>query len=983
MEDFIIEDGVLVEYVGEESDVVIPDGVTAIGDEAFYGDESLTSIVIPDSVTNIGYHAFAGCDLLIIYCEVSSKPSGWSESWNSSHRPVVWDCNNNEVADNDSIYYVLNGIRYTLRGREATVEGQPNNLSGKVVLFKNIVYNGKTYKVTSIEEGAFYGCESLTSIVIPDSVISIGEGAFSDTNLIQEENGIYYVDKWVVGCDSSLKHVKLRNNTVGIAALAFYECESLYGCESLTSITIPDSVKNINCAFGSFEDFANINVIQEENGVYYVDKWVVGCDSSLNHVKLRNNTVGIAGGAFGENDSITSIVMPDSVTSIGSYAFKSCYLLASITIPAGVTSIGNHAFYKCSSLTSIKIPDSVTSIGDDAFNGCSKLESITVEQGNPIYHSSGNCLIETKSKTLIAGCKNSIIPADGSVTSIGWAAFANSVSLTSVTIPYGITNIGGYAFVNCQSLTSIVIPDSVTEIDGWAFLGCNSLKTIEYTGSEEQWEWVKKGDGWNEGKAEIVYLGKNIQKAPVQIDNTDFEIEDGVLVEYVGDESEVVIPDGVTAIGDYAFEGCKSLTSIVIPKGVTSIGDYAFWGCSVLTSITIPASITSIGEKAFIGCNSLIIYCEASSKPSGWHSNWNFWECPVVWDCNNNDIADDGNIYCVHNGIRYRLRESEATVDGQPNNLSGKMVLPKSISYNGNTYNLTSIGDWAFDGCSSLTSIVIPGSVTSIGEDAFSGCSSLTSIVIPEGVTSIGESAFSGCSLLTSITIPDSVTSIGDKAFSGCSLLTSIIIPDSVTSIGEDAFDDCSSLTSITIPAGVTSIGNHAFDGCSSLESITIPNSVTSIGDYAFWSCSSLTSITAEQGNPIYHSAGNCLIETKSKTLIAGCKNSVIPVGGSVTSIGDYAFYYCDSLTSITIPESVTSMGEGAFWGCSSLTGITIPDSVTEIEGWAFSGCDSLKTIEYKGTEEQWENVEKGEDWKPKDTQVICTGTYYGNSKSI
>ena len=412
MEDFIIEDGVLVRYVGEESDVVIPEGVTAIGDGVFERCRTLRSVTIPDSVTSIG-------------------------------------------------------------------------------------------------EGAFSCCESLTSIVIPDSVISIGEGAFSDTNLIQEENGIYYVDKWVVGCDSSLNHVKLRNNTVGIAYLAFYECESLYGCESLTSITIPDSVKNIgNCAFGSFEDFENINVIQEENGVYYVDKWVVSCDSSLKYVKLRNNTVGIADGAFSENDSITSIVMPDSVASIGSYAFKNCSSLASITIPAGVTSIGEHSFYKCSSLTSITIPKRVASIVDGAFSGCSSLESIAVERGNPIYHSAGNCIIETKSKTLIVGCKNSVIPADGSVTSISWAAFANSGSLTSITIPYGITNIGGYAFVNCKSLTSIAIPDSVTEIEGCAFLGCDSLKTIKYTGSEEQWEWVKKGEYWKPKDTQVICTGK-------------------------------------------------------------------------------------------------------------------------------------------------------------------------------------------------------------------------------------------------------------------------------------------------------------------------------------------------------------------------------------------------------------------------------------------------------------------------------------------
>ena len=491
------------EHCESLTSIVIPEGVTAIGKDAFADCQSLTSIVIPEGVTSIGSHAFAGSDLLIIYCEVSSKPSGWSDSWNSinwGYRPVVWDCNNNEVAEDGNIYYILNGIRYTLRGREATVECQPNNLSGKVVLFKNIVYNGKTYKVTSIEEGAFYGCESLTSIVIPDSVISIGEEAFSDTNLIQEENGIYYVDKWVVGCDSSLNHVKLRNNTVGIAHNAFASC-----C-SLTSITIPDSVKNINNAFDSFEDFEN-NVIQEENGVYYVDKWVVGCDSSLEYVKLRNNTVGIADGALCENDSITSIVMPDSVTSIGCSAFKNCSSLASIIIPAGVTSIGNHAFYKCSSLTSIAIPKRVTSIGDSVFEGCSKLESIAVEQGNPIYHSEGNCIIETKSKTLIAGCKNSIIPADGSVTSIGDGAFYYCSSLKSITIPDSITSIGHYAFFYCSSLTSITIPKSVTNIGDDGFEGCDSLKTIEYKGSEEQWEWVKKGEYWKPKDTQVICTG--------------------------------------------------------------------------------------------------------------------------------------------------------------------------------------------------------------------------------------------------------------------------------------------------------------------------------------------------------------------------------------------------------------------------------------------------------------------------------------------
>ena len=305
--------------------------------------------------------------------------------------------------------------------------------------------------------------------------------------------------------------------------------------------------------------------------------------------------------------------------------------------------------------------------------------------------------------------------------------------------------------------------------------------------------------------------------------------------------------------------------------------------------------------------------------------------------------------------------------------LAGKLVIPDSV---------TSIGDSAFSGCNSLASITIPDSVTSIGDDAFRNCSSLTSITIPDSVTSTGYDVFSGCNrltnvyitdlakwcgisfgdsnsnplyyahqlylngtLITDLVIPDGVTSISKYVFSGCSSLTSITIPNSVTSIGNDAFYDCSGLTSITIPNSVTSIGGGAFYGCTGLANITIPDSVTSIGNYVFKGCSSLASITVGDNNTVYHSAGNCLIKTKTKTLIAGCKNSVIPTDGSVTSIGDDAFYDCSSLTSIMIPNSVTSIGYQAFSSCSRLTSITIPDSVTSIGRFAFQYCSSLTSI--------------------------------------
>ena len=231
--------------------------------------------------------------------------------------------------------------------------------------------------------------------------------------------------------------------------------------------------------------------------------------------------------------------------------------------------------------------------------------------------------------------------------------------------------------------------------------------------------------------------------------------------------------------------------------------------------------------------------------------------------------------------------------------------IPESVTYNSNTYSVTSIGDEAFSHCRDLSTVSIPLSVTSIGNGAFIGCTSLYSVtIIGNSVTSIGNSAFNGCTRLTSITIPNSVTTIGGLVFYRCTGLISVSIGNSVTSISEDAFNGCTRLTSIKIPNSVTSIGDRAFSDCN-LISVTIPNSVTSIGSSAFRGCSSLTSVT---------------------------------IGYSVTSIGYDAFYGCSGLTSITIPDGVTSIGGSAFSGCSALTSITIPDGVTSIGESAFEG---------------------------------------------
>ena len=359
-------------------------------------------------------------------------------------------------------------------------------------------------------------------------------------------------------------------------------------------------------------------------------------------------------------------------------------------------------------------------------------------------------------------------------------------------------------------------------------------------------------------------------------------------------------------------------------------------------------------------------------------------------------------------GIWYNLdaKARQAEVTSGSIYYSGEIVIPKTVTYENVVYNVTSIdnwafgygssgptsitipnsvtsiGDYAFEGCGDITSITIPSSVKSIGNHAFQGCDGLTSVhiselkswcgiafsdelsnplthahhlflngieikdmVIPSTVMSIGDKAFYGCSGLTSITMGTSVASIGNSAFYGCSGLTSITIGNNVTSIGGWAFDGCYGLTSITISNSVTSIGEWAFSGCSGMTSITIGNSVTNIGERAFYGCSGLASIVVRSENTKYDSRDNCnaIIETSSNTLVTGCKNTIIP--NSVMSIGDAAFYDCYNLTDIIIPNSVTSIGNSAFFACSKLTSIIIPNSVTSIGSSAFSRCSRLTAI--------------------------------------
>ena len=641
-------------------------------------------------------------------------------------------------------------------------------------------------------------------------------------------------------------------------------------------------------------------------------RWELSCDGSLSIYGTGNmyNWYTESCPWSPQRMQISSVVIQEGVTSIGVSAFSGCRNLISITIPDGVTSIGEYAFVDCNNLNSIIIPESVTSLGGDVFQNCSSLTSITIP--NSVTGSLGFYMFQ--------GCSSlrTVVIGDN-ITSIGHQAFCDCINLTDVTIGNSVESIESLAFSSCKKLTSINIPSSVTRIEYAAFNACYSLERV-YINDIAAWCAITFVDNPLSTARHLYLNGSEI--------------------------SNLIIPDGVTSIGEKAFYNCISIKSVIIPNSVTSIGVGAFSHCDGIQSVNVtatnvPTLSTSSELSQFNGYTTFIVPA-ASLTAYKTADNWSTYANHILPDNIQTEYNITVSAYNDKSALQVEIGEdnlinvTKLKVSGTINSydfmvfrnkmlnlheldLSDVSIVENSYNYYGEYHSEDNvIGPMTFYDLKRLTSVILPESITKIGANAF-WMTSLSSLVIPSSVQMIEGGAFYNVPIKTLI-LQEGLKQIGSGAFESCSI-TSLSTPSSLEIIGNSAFAYCNELQEVNVLSGVERIEEYAFRGCLKLTVFNVGEGLKSIGYEAFGNCSALPEMHLPDG-----------LET----------------------IGQHSFNCCSALRELTIPSSVTSIGDGAFLSTNMQSVyVKVVDPIT-ISQVAFSTETFQNATLYIPRNEEW-----------------------------
>ncbi|MBQ7761699.1 MAG: leucine-rich repeat domain-containing protein [Clostridia bacterium] len=984
--------------------ITLPDTVTSIGERAFLYCEKLTEIQLPSQLKEIGTGAFCYCSSfseIYVPSSVESIGAYAFASCTALEKITLPFVGNSVKQVSDSTQYPFGFVFDT------------NGLNNQICTEQSYIYNGrvvtdkyylpstlKSVTITggNILQGAFSGCGSLTEIILPNDITSIGKEAFADCTGIEKIEIPSGVESLGAGVFKNCTGLKKIDVPSGVSVI---KEESFYNCTALTEVLLSPSTSKIydyafyNCDFNSislneglveigeyvFSDTGIVSIKLPSSLATIVSTSFNGC-SLLEEVIVDGNnlTFTIENGALIKGERIVLypqgrknelFTLPTGITTIDDYAFEDNPYLKNVTLGTDLATIGMSAFKNCTSIEELTLNGDNVTIGNEAFYGTTKLAKINyniaygsvhggMENDNRIFYGTG---ANTEGTALVIGATVKEIP--NYLFRPEYQQSENTPKLTSVIFEEGsvCTRIDEYAFAGVSGIKSLSLPQNLSYVEEGAFLDCTGLESVSFG-------------------ALVHSIGKSAFKNCTSL-------------------AQLSTPEGVIAFSDYAFYNCTNLKGVSLPSENTTIGSYAFAECKSLENVEIAEGVAEFGANSFENCTSLL-----KVSANGYVSNKNsiicdnsFSGCTKLKEFSLVEIIDKIGAYAFANCNSLTTLEADKTYE---------------------------IKDYAFLNCTSMEDLDING-VISVGNYAFKGCTALKEYTVSSNFTSVGQGILSGCYNIEKLNIyyVDSSDDLktkylgylfGEEAYAGSTktlqcydddeddpLYYSFYIPEKLTTVVYGIatvpnyyFENCSNIKNVTLD-GTTRINDYAFSNCTGLENIDLGTSLDSIQEFAFskvglktitipstttlimyeaFSQSSIESILVDEANETYYSVDGVLFEVSDSSLVRfppmknvntytvpnGTKRidvysfadnkfiMYVNVPGTVTAIDSYAFLSCSNLLSISLTEGLERIESDAFQNCTELRGIDFPSTTNVLGNNVFWGCYNISTIAIPST---------------------------------